>query len=125
MMEFINAVTKAEAVNFIDMETFLLVLAPFAPHLAEELWERLGHQQTLAYEPWPSYDPALLVESTMMIPVQVNGKLRDTVEVPTDADQATILAAAKASEKVQRQIEGKTLVKEIYVPGKMVNLVVK
>ncbi len=125
MMEFVNAATKAEKVDRDVMERFVLVLAPFAPHLAEELWERLGHMKSLAYEPWPVFDPAILVEENMLVPVQVNGKLRDTVEVPAGSGKEVILAAAKASEKVQRQIEGKTIVKEIFVPGKMLNLVVK
>ncbi len=125
MMEFVNAATKAGKVDRDVMERFVLVLSPFAPHLAEELWERLGHSTTLAYEPWPEFDPVQLVEETILVPVQVNGKLRDTVEVPAGSDKDVILAAAKASEKVQRQIEGKTIVKEIFVPGKMLNLVVK
>jgi leucyl-tRNA synthetase len=125
MMEFVNAGTKADAVDRETMETFVLVLSPFAPHIAEELWERLGHSKTLGYEPWPEYDPALLVQDTIKIPVQVNGKLRDTLEVPAGSSQEEILAAAKASEKVQRNLEGKTLVKEIVVAGKLVNLVVK
>jgi leucyl-tRNA synthetase len=125
MMEFVNAGTKAEAVDRDSMERFVLILSPFAPHIAEELWERLGHTRTLAYEPWPEFDPALLVEETIKVPVQVNGKLRDTIEVPAGSDKEVILAAAKASEKVQRHLEGQTIVKEIFVPGKLVNLVIK
>ncbi|NLF58766.1 MAG: class I tRNA ligase family protein, partial [Candidatus Hydrogenedens sp.] len=96
-----------------------------APHLAEELWERLGHTATLAYEPWPVWDEAVLAEDSIEIPVQVLGKLRGKVTVPADADQAAILAAAKTDPKIMPFLEGKTIVKEIYVPGKMVNLVVK
>ncbi len=125
MMEFVNAATKAEKVGREEMEKFVLILAPFAPHLAEEMWELLGHSTTLAYEAWPEYDASLLVEETITLPVQVQGKLRDNIEVPKDADKEEILAAAKASEKIQRHTEGKTIVKEIYVPGRMVNLVVK
>jgi leucyl-tRNA synthetase len=125
MMEFTNAATKAEKVDWGILETFALLLAPFAPHLAEEVWERLGHSGSLAYEAWPEWDESLLVEESVKIPVQVQGKLRDTIEVSKDADKETILAAAKASEKVQRHLDGKEIVKEIYVPGRMVNLVVK
>ncbi|MBI1318803.1 MAG: leucine--tRNA ligase [Candidatus Hydrogenedens sp.] len=125
MMEFVNAALKAESVDRAAAEQFVLVLAPFAPHLAEELWQRLGHADTLAYEPWPAYDESLLVESTIELPVQVNGKLRAKVAVPADAGKDDILAAAKADEGVAKYLEGVTLVKEIYVPGKMVNLVVK
>ncbi len=125
MMEFVNAGLKSAAIDRNVMERFALVLSPFAPHLAEELWERLGHTATLAYEPWPVWDEAMLAEDSIEIPVQVLGKLRGKVTVPADADQATILAAAKADPKVAQYLEGKTVVKEIYVPGKMVNLVVK
>ncbi len=125
MMEFVNAAMKAPAVDKSAAENFTRVLAPFAPHIAEELWERLGHGDTLAYEPWPDYDPSLLVENTMEIPVQVLGKLRGKIVMPTDAAPETVLAAAKADPKVLVHLEGKTIVKEIYVPGKMVNLIVK
>ncbi|MCB9783587.1 MAG: leucine--tRNA ligase [Candidatus Omnitrophica bacterium] len=125
MMEFVNAATKAEKVGREEMERFVLILAPFAPHLAEEMWELLGHAESLSHQPWPDYDESLLVEDTITIPVQVQGKLRDNIEVAKDAGKDEILAAAKASEKIQRHIDGKTIVKEIYVPGRMVNLVVK
>ncbi|MBE7486933.1 MAG: Leucine--tRNA ligase [bacterium] len=125
MMEFVNAATKADRVQKDDMERFLLVLAPFAPHIAEELWQRLGHKETLAYEKWPDYDPTLLIEDLINIPVQINGKLRDTVQVPNGSDSEALIAAAKESEKVQRQLEGKTIVKEIVVPAKLVNFVVR
>jgi len=125
MMEFVNGAMKAETLSKTVMEQFVLLLAPFAPHIAEELWSRLGHADTLAYAPWPSYDEALLVENTMEIPVQVLGKLRGKIVMPVDAAQNAILEAAKADPKVKPYLEGKTILKEIYVPGKMVNLVVK
>ncbi len=125
LMEFINAAYKAPVRDRGDMETFVLLLAPFAPHMAEELWQRLGHAETLAYEPWPKHDEAMLAETTIKLPVQVNGKLRATIEVAPDASKDAILAAAKADPNVVRHTEGKTIVKEIVVPGRMVNLVVK
>ena len=125
MMEFVNEATKASTLAREDAEKFVLLLAPFAPHMAEELWERLGHTKTLAYEPWPEYDESLLTEDTLDIAVQVLGKLRGLVQVPVDAPKEQILAAAKAEPNVQRHLEGKTIVKEIYVPGKLVNLVVR
>ena len=129
MMVFINEAMTWQTKPLSVMKTFLQLLAPFAPHIAEELWARLhstfGLQATsLAYAPWPKYDPALLVESEIEMPVQVNGKFRDTIKVPVDADNATIEAAAKASEKVQSFISGKTIKKVIIVPKRMVNLIV-
>jgi leucyl-tRNA synthetase len=106
-------------------ERFVLLLAPFAPHQAEEIWQRLGHDQSLARHAWPDYDAAKLIETNMELPVQVNGKLRGKINVPTDADRESILTAAKADAGVQHWINGKTIVKELYVPMKMVTFVIK
>ena len=106
------------------METFTLLLSPMAPHIAEELWHLLGNQKTLAYEPWPEFDPALLVEEEVEIPVQVNGKLRGRVLVPSDADAAEIERAARADSKIAVLLQGKTVRKVVVVPGKLVNFVV-
>ena len=125
LMEFVNAAYKADKMNKAWMERFVLLLAPFAPHMAEELWERLGHAGTLAHEPWPEYDAALLEEDVVQLPVQVNGKLRAVIDAPKDAAKDAVLAAAKDDHRVAQYIGGKEVVKEIYVPGKMVNLVVK
>ncbi|PCJ54688.1 MAG: hypothetical protein COA73_14210 [Candidatus Hydrogenedentota bacterium] len=125
LMEFVNDAKKQDVIQRDWAESFVLLLAPMAPHIAEELWARLGHEDTLSYAPWPQYDESLLVEDTIEIPVQVNGKLRGRVTIPSDADKATMLDTAKADPKVAEHIEGKTIIKEIVVPGKMVNLVVK
>jgi len=102
---------------------FVRLLAPFAPHLAEELWERLGHDRTIAYERWPEADPALLRAETVTIAVQVNGKRRDEIEVPAGADEAAVRAAALAAENVRRHLGGREPRKVIVVPGRLVNLV--
>jgi len=106
-------------------ENFTLMLAPFAPHLAEEIWSRLGHDASLTRVPWPKYDPAKLVESTMELPVQVNGKLRGTISVPADAGQEQVLSAAREAAAVKPWLAGKNLVKQIYVDKKLVSFVVK
>jgi leucyl-tRNA synthetase len=123
LMEFVNAFTSAEVRPRSAMETFTLLLAPLAPHTAEELWQLLGHDQTLAYEPWPSYDPALLKDDEIEIPVQVNGKLRGKVVVPAGADGALLEAAARGDERIAALLEGKTIRKVVVVPGKLVNFV--
>ena len=106
-------------------EKFTLCLAPFAPHLGEELWEFLGHDNTLAYEPWPSYDPAALVDNEVEIPVQVMGKLRGRIKVPVAATPDEMRAMAEQSPDVAKFLEGKTIVKVVAVPKRMVNFVVK
>jgi leucyl-tRNA synthetase len=105
------------------VETFVLLLAPLAPHLAEELWQRLGHSQSLAREAWPVADPALLVDDEIELSVQVAGKLRDRVRVPAGADEASALAAALASENVRKHVGAGALRRVIYVPGRLINLV--
>ena len=122
MMEFVNA-CSGTLPSREDCETFLLILSPYAPHLAEELWQRLGHATTLANEPWPAFDPAALIDDTITIAVQVMGKLRATIEVDRNADKDTVLALAKADERVAKYLEGTTMRKEVYVPGRLVNFV--
>ncbi|HET6429893.1 MAG TPA: class I tRNA ligase family protein, partial [Phycisphaerae bacterium] len=125
MMEFVNTAYKACRISPDQARLFLLILAPFTPHLAEELWRKLGHAESLAHEAWPAYDPAMIAEETVELAVQVNGKVRGRIRVPAKADPEVVLAAALADEQVARAIEGKTIVKKIVVPGRLVNLVVK
>ncbi len=128
MMIFINEAedfAKSGGLPKEMLEKFVLTLAPFAPHLGEELWEFLGHTKTLAYEPWPQVDAAALVEDEIEIPVQVLGKLRGRVTVPVAATPAEMESAAKANPEVAKFLEGKTIVKVIAVPKRMVNFVVR
>ncbi|MCU1301114.1 MAG: leucyl-tRNA synthetase [Candidatus Sulfotelmatobacter sp.] len=105
--------------------SLVLLLAPFAPYLAHELWEMLGEKENLLKARWPKYDAALAKEEELVIPVQINGKLRSRISVPADAPESLVLERALADEKVQSFIAGKQLVKKIFVPGKLVNIVVK
>jgi leucyl-tRNA synthetase len=125
MMEFTNFFTKQQRRPRACMEPFVLLLSPFAPHMTEELWEALGHGKTLAYHPWPAFDESLMVESSVELAVQVNGKVRGKITVAADADNGTILAAAKTEPKVAEQVGGKVVVQEKVVPGRLVILVVK
>ena len=114
-----------KGVNRAEYKTFLALLNPFAPHITEELWQQLGETGLLSVAPWPAYDEAKTVESTVEMAVQVNGKLKGTIKLAADADKQAAIDAALAEEKVQHAIEGKQIVKQIVVPGKIVNLVVK
>jgi len=107
------------------VEPMVQMLSPMCPHLAEELWRRLGHDRTVTYVPFPVADPALLVEDSVEVPVQVNGKVRSRISIAPDADQEAHLAVAMADTKVAAAIDGKTVVKTIVVPGRTVNIVVK
>ena len=125
MMEFINEFGTLEPRPRAVLAPFALLLSPFAPHLAEELWSILGHQQSLAYAPWPTWDEKYLIESEIEIPVQINGKLRAKIMVPAGADAATLQSLAEANATIQPQLAGKQIVKVVAVPGRMVNFVVK
>jgi leucyl-tRNA synthetase len=123
MMVFANEATKAAAIPRAWIDSFIAVLSPFAPHVSSEIWKVLGHSEGLAYAPWPAFDESKIAEETITIAVQVMGKTRSKIEVPADIDEAGAIAAAKADEKIARLIEGKTIRREIYVPGRLVNLV--
>ena len=127
MMVFANHLwgLKAPAVPRPALEALTLMVSPFAPHLGEECWRLLGHDQTLAYHPWPEFDEALTVDDVVKLGVQVNGKTRGEVAVAPDAPQEEVVALATALDKVKGFLEGKKLVKVIYVPGRILNLVAK
>jgi leucyl-tRNA synthetase len=124
MMIFVNEATKRGRLPRAWADTFVRILSPFAPHVGEELWRVLGHTDTLTYAEWPTWDEAKLAVETITLAVQVNGKLRGQVEVPVDVSKEDALAAAKTEENVARHLANGTLRREIYVPGRLVNLVV-
>ena len=127
LMTLVNALYDNGGATKAELETVVQLLNPFAPHMTEELWEKLGHghNEQLAYYPWPKYEEAKCVESTVEIAVQVNGKVKARLKVAADIDAAAAIAAAKADPAVAAALEGKQLVKEIYVKGRLVNLAVK
>jgi len=124
MMEFLNEAYKWESVPRSVAEAFVRVLSPFAPHIAEELWERMGHPPSLANQPWPQALEEFLRRDEIDIAVQVNGKTRATVRVPTDASEQLVLSIAREHENVRRHFNGKEVRREIYVPGRIVNFVI-
>lgn len=125
LIEFTALLVHEDSIPRSIAEPFILLLAPLAPHMAEELWSRIGHSDSLAYENWPVADSEILKSDEIKIAVQVNGKVRANIHIPADADKATVLAIAKADLSVIRHLSEKEIVREIYVPGRIVNLVVR
>ena len=124
MMIFVNEATNSKTVPRETMLYFLRIVAPYAPHLAEELWERLGQTELAALSPWPKYNPALCQEDTVTIVVQVNGKLREKLEVSRGLDRAALEDLARQTPKLQKALEGITPKKVIVVPDRLVNFVI-
>ncbi len=124
LMEFVNAAFKWDELPRMIADPFILLLAPFAPHIAEELWSHLGHQESLAYAPWPEPNHEYLVEDLIELPVQVNGKIRATIHVSPATEKEEAIRAAMREPNVQRFLDSKSLKREIYVPGRILNLVV-
>ena len=125
MMEFTNFFLKCETRPRRAMEKLVLLLSPLAPHIAEELWQLLGHDKSLAYEPWPVFDPAAVHEDTIEVPVQINGKLRARITVPQGATEDEMEQLARADARIAELLAGQTIVKVIKVKGRMVNFVTK
>ena len=125
MMGTLNTVYEVGKITKDELAILTILLSPFAPHLAEEIYSSLGFDGLVSLAKWPEYDESKTVDTTIELPVQVNGKVKSTVMVEKDADKDTVLSAARSDEKVIAAIEGKTVIKEIVVPGKIINIVVK
>jgi leucyl-tRNA synthetase len=125
MMEFVNHFTKESVRPKSAMETLTLLLAPFAPHVSEELWRILGHSESLAYAQWPQADHEKMKVASLEVPVQVNGKVRTKVVMPVGIDSEEAERLARSHPRISELLEGHTVVKAIVVPGKMVNFVIK
>jgi leucyl-tRNA synthetase len=131
LMECVNDLYKIKAEHGYEakdwkwaLETLLQLLAPFAPHISEELWQQLGHEESIHLSQWPKYDEKYLVKDTVAIAIQVNGKLRGQIEVAAEASEDEVVKAAKANEKVVGYLKDQAIKKTIYVPGRLVNFVV-
>jgi leucyl-tRNA synthetase len=128
LMEFVNFAGPLQTRPRAVLEPFVLLLSPFAPHIAEEMWQTLGRGKTLAYEPWPKFDPALCVEEEIEVAIQINGKIRSKLVASPDADDAALIEKACADEKVRELLAGKTILKSMVVAsrkGKLVSFVVQ
>jgi leucyl-tRNA synthetase len=125
LMVFVNEAYKAEVLPKTYMEDFVKMLSPITPHIAEELWEKLGHSETIAYEVWPTYDESKLVENEVEIVLQVNGRNREKLLIASDSTKEQMEQLALGNDVIKELIEGKTIVKMIAVPGKLVNIVVR
>ena len=125
LMVFINDCYKANHIYKPYVEGFVKMLAPIAPHISEELWQRLGNQETITYQPWPTYNESLLVDDEIEIVVQVNGKVRAKINIPKDLSKEDMQELALQNENVKLSIEGKEIKKVIAVPQKLVNIVAK
>ncbi|WP_243298081.1 leucine--tRNA ligase [Bacillus litorisediminis] len=123
MMVFVNEAYKADQLPIEYMKGFVKLLSPICPHIAEELWEKLGGTDTITYEEWPTYDESKLIENEIEVVIQINGKVKSKIVVPRDTDKIKLEELARSDEKVQAQLEGKTIRKVIAVPGKLVNIV--
>jgi len=124
MMIFVNEYSRLPQIGKRAIESFVILLSPFAPHIAEELWQRLGHSGTITYQPWPEFDEALTKDLQVELAIQVNGKVRDRMTFSADADEETIKEKALANERVQGLLEGKSVRKVIVIKNRLVNIVV-
>ena len=124
-MSLLNEISSAGCITKGELKTYLLLLNPFAPHITEELWQRVGFDGMLNEAEWPKFDPAKCVDATVEIAIQICGKIRARISVPADISSADAIALAKQQPAVARELEGKTIVKELYVPGRLINIVAK
>jgi len=125
LMIFVNKLSKYDIISKSTLEVLIKLLSPFAPHISEELWQYLGYSDTIAYQNWPKYEEKYLKKKTFVIPIQINGKVRDKIEIDRELKREMILKIAKESNNTAKYIDGKEIVKEIYVPGKIINFVVR
>ena len=124
LMILVNEMEKEQNISVIYYQSLLILLAPFAPHLAEELWQQLGHSESIFLEKWPKYDKKLIKDEMVTLIIQVNGKVRDKIEVPADISEKEARELTLKREKVKKWILGKEVKKVIFVPGKLINIVI-
>ena len=124
-MIFTKHIQKLETINKNTVKSFIILMNPFMPHLAQELWELIGERAELTFEEWPTYDNELIASDDIVIPIQINGKRRSEITIPLDASQAKVLEKAKSDDKIIPYLKNTTIIKEIYIKGKILNIVIK
>ena len=124
-MTLLNKIFEVGRLTKNELETYISLLCPFAPHICEEMWEQLGHSNLLSLSAWPSYDDSLTVSETVEYVLQINGKLKSKIKLPAGTDETSAIEAALKDEKIAEFTEGKQIVKKIFVPGKIINFVVR
>jgi leucyl-tRNA synthetase len=125
MMIFLNTAEEEKNISKEDFAKFILILSPFAPHLAEEVWEKLGYGGSIFKSAWPEYDKELIKDDVINLVVQINGKLRATIELPADISEEAAKTAALENEVIKKWLEGKEIIKIVFVKGKLISIVVK
>jgi len=124
-MIFTNHIQKLEAINKDTVRSFIILMNPFMPHLAQELWELTGESSELTFEEWPTYDKELIVSDEIIIPIQINGKRRSEIAIAAEQSETEVIEKAKADDKIASYLNNTTIIKEIYVKGKILNIVIK
>ncbi|MCK4904323.1 MAG: class I tRNA ligase family protein, partial [Candidatus Marinimicrobia bacterium] len=125
MMIFTNELSKYDTISKSTVEVLVKLLSPFAPHISEELWRFLKHSDTISYQPWPKYENKYLTRKTVVIPIQINGKIRDKIEIYINQSKEEVLRTAKESKNISKYLKESEIIKEIYVPNRIINFVVK
>ena len=124
-MIFTNHIQKLETINKNTVKSFIILMNPFMPHLAQELWELIGERAELTFEEWPTYDNELIASDDIVIPIQINGKRRSEITISLDESQAKVVEIAKSDDKIISYLKNTTIIKEIYIKGKILNIVIK
>ena len=124
-MIFTNHIQKLDSINIDTIRSFIIIMNPFMPHLAQELWELIGETNELTYQAWPDYDKDLVISDEIVIPIQINGKRRSEILISANESESEVIAKAKSDDKIVSYLKNTTIIKEIYIKGKILNIVIK
>ena len=124
-MIFTNYLQKLDSINIDTIRSFIIIMNPFMPHLAQELWELIGETNELTYQAWPKYDRDLIISDEIVIPIQINGKRRSEITIPVELSEDEVIKKAKLDDKIASYLKNTTIIKEIYIKGKILNIVIK